>query len=78
MGPSLNCTSGYKNTSEVYVNDCNGQEKKLPPSLCSFNKSSKEVAENPRKEKLFLFLQHKPGKGTFTSDYYKSSHQAHL
>lgn len=66
---SLNCISEYKSISEVNVNNCNRQgEKKKPPLLCNFKKSLKEAAEKPPKEKLFQFLQHKPGKDIFTTD----------
>lgn len=45
-----------------------GGRRGRPPLLCNFKKSSKEVAEKPPKEKLFQFLQHKPGKDIFTID----------
>ena len=65
---SLNCISEYKSISEVNVNNRQEKKKKKPPLLCNFKKSSKEAAEKPPKEKLFQFLQHKPGKDTFTTD----------
>lgn len=67
----LECICEYKSISEVNVNNCNRQGvggEGMPPLLCNFKKSSKEVAEKPPKEKHFQFLQHKPGKDTFTID----------